>query len=237
MAHPMRGLALETSGRQGSVALVEDGRTIAHEQFPHGLQHAAKILVVIDSLCRAVGWLPHDLREVYVSIGPGSFTGLRVGVTLAKTLAMATGAKIIAVPSVRVLAHNAPAEAKEVIVVLDAKRGQIFTARFGRNAAEWIEQEPAHVDTLAAMLGRARRPVHLLGEGLPYHDKFVAEPGIIVTPPELWRARAEIVAELGYAIARRGEFADPLRITPLYVRLPEAEEKFQNGAALNPQKD
>src|SRR5689334_13247826 len=97
-----RALAVETSGRIGSVALAEDGRLIAEEAFPHGLQHAAHILPIIDRLCGARGWRPRDLEQLYVSIGPGSFTGLRIGVTLCKTIAFATGAKIVAVPSVRV---------------------------------------------------------------------------------------------------------------------------------------
>jgi tRNA A37 threonylcarbamoyladenosine modification protein TsaB len=61
---------------------------------------------------------------------------------------------------------------------------------------------------------------------LPYHDKGIDDPLILRTPPESWRARAAVVAECGWAMARAGRFADPLRLTPLYVRLPEAEEKF-----------
>ncbi|MBC7784886.1 MAG: tRNA (adenosine(37)-N6)-threonylcarbamoyltransferase complex dimerization subunit type 1 TsaB, partial [Burkholderiales bacterium] len=142
----LRALALETSGRIGSVALVEDDQIVAADQFPHGLQHAATILPMIDRLTRARGWRPSDLQHVYVSVGPGSFTGLRIGVTLAKTLSLSIGCKIVAVPSARVLLMNVPDEAREVIIVLDAKRGQIFTARYsllprlqGEGAGEGVE--------------------------------------------------------------------------------------------------
>ncbi|HEV2296190.1 MAG TPA: tRNA (adenosine(37)-N6)-threonylcarbamoyltransferase complex dimerization subunit type 1 TsaB [Tepidisphaeraceae bacterium] len=201
---------------------------MAEEQFAHGLQHAAQIVPIIDRLTRARGWTPQDLDELYVSVGPGSFTGLRIAVTLAKTLAMATGVKLVAVPTVRVLVENAPPEARHVIIVLDAKREQIFTARFERVGDERIEHEPAKLDSLAAMLARAPRPVHLLGEGIPYHEKFIPrdDPSIIVAPPERSRARAAVVATIGHAMARRGEFADPKRLTPIYIRRPEAEEKF-----------
>lgn len=225
----MRALALETSGRAGSVAAVADGAVVAEEQFAHGLQHAAQILPIIDRLTRSQSWSPQDLDELYVSAGPGSFTGLRIAVTLAKTLALASGVKLVAVPSVRVLAENAPAEAKHLVIVLDAKREQIFTARFERAGGEWLEREPAKLDSLTAMLERAPRPVHLLGEGIPYHEKFIPrdDPSIIVTPPQLSRARAAVVATLGHAMARRGEFADPQRLTPIYIRRPEAEEKYE----------
>src|SRR3954467_10077441 len=128
-----RGLAVETSGRAGSLAIAEDGHVLAEEQFSHGLKHAAGIIPIIDRLCASRGWKPADIEEIYVSAGPGSFTGLRVGITVAKTLAFATGAKLVAVPSGRVIAHNAPPEASNVMIVLDAKRDQIFTARYSRS--------------------------------------------------------------------------------------------------------
>ncbi|MDB5326523.1 MAG: hypothetical protein JWM57_2092 [Phycisphaerales bacterium] len=224
-----RALALETSGREGSVALSENGCVLAEEAFSHGLQHAATLLPMIDRLTRQHGWTPASIDHVYVSIGPGSFTGLRVGVTLAKTLAFATGAKIVAVPTAQVLLANAPADATNVVIVLDAKRGQIFTARYTRPNAgdEWTEAEPAHLDTLAAMLTKSARPVHLVGEGIPYHQAAIpdADGSIIATASSAWTARAAAVARLGHEAASQGEVADAFTLIPLYVRLPEPEEK------------
>jgi tRNA threonylcarbamoyladenosine biosynthesis protein TsaB len=224
-----RALAIETSGRLGSVAIVEDGRVVAEDEFPHGLQHAAEIIPRIDRLCRERGWSPSDLREIYVSAGPGSFTGLRIGITLAKTLAFVTGARIVAVPTVSVLAQNAPHDARHLVIVLDAKREQIFTARLSRTEEGWREDEPAHLDKLTSMLARAPRPVHLLGEGIPYHQKFVPadDPSIIVTASESWRARAAAVAEQGARLAGGGHFTDPDLLSPIYIRKPEAQEKWE----------
>jgi tRNA threonylcarbamoyladenosine biosynthesis protein TsaB len=225
-----RALAIETSARTGSIAAVEDERVLAEEQFEHGLQHAAQIIPIIDRLCRAQGWSPADLDELYVSAGPGSFTGLRIGITLAKTMALAGGVKLVAVSTVRVLVENAPPEARHVVLVLDAKRGQIFTARFERDEqGAWVEREPAHLDTLTSMLERAPRPVHLLGEGIPYHEQFVPreDAAVVVSEPELWRPRARVVAQIGGAMARAGHFSDPDRFAPIYIRKPEAEEKWE----------
>jgi len=257
-------LAIETSGRVGSVALVRDGVVLAEPTFEHGLKHAAGILPMIDKLCRDHGVGPGDLAELYLSIGPGSFTGLRIGVTLAKTMTLTTAVKIVAVPTVQALAANAPADARDIIIVLDAKRDQIFTAAFerrgpapspgtpgegggegsvstlaARSAFEtepspyplpaYREREPAHLDSLADMLARAPRPVHLLGEGIPYHDKFIPkdDAGVIVTSPDTWRARAGVVAAIGMAMAKQNQFADPDRLVPLYIRKSEAEEKWE----------
>lgn len=231
-----RALAVETSARVGSIALVQDDAVLEERQFEHGLQHAAQIIPIIDELCRSRGWSPHDVEHVYVSAGPGSFTGLRIGITLAKSMALATGVKLVAVPTARVLVENAPGKAKHVVLVLDAKRDQIFTARFEREGARWLEREPTHLDSLAAMIDRSPRPVHLLGEGLPYHEKFVPreDASVILTPAELWRPRASVVARIGAAMAREGRFADPDRLSPVYIRKPEAEEKFE-AANLKPQ--
>ncbi len=223
-----RALAIETSGRVGSIAVIIDGRVVSEEQFAHGLQHAAQIVPIIDRLWRAQGCSPGDIPELYVSAGPGSFTGLRIGITLAKTLSLATGVKLVGVPSVRVLAENAPAEAQHLIIVLDAKRGQIFTARFERSDDGWIEHEPAHLDDLPSIIARAPRPVHLLGEGIAYHENLIpkGDRSVIVTSSSTWRARAAAVAKTGMSMARRGQFADPLTLSPIYIRRPEAEEKW-----------
>lgn len=226
-----RGLAIETSGRVGSVAIVRDGHVLVEEAFEHGFKHATELLPMVDRLVRAQGWQPADVEELYVSVGPGSFTGLRIGVTLAKTMALATGVKVVAVPTVRVLADNAPPDAPNVIVVLDAKRDQIFTARFARAGNRWETQEDAHLDSLADMLHRSPRPVWLIGEGIPLHEKFLPkdDADVIVTPPDAWRARATAVATLGTEMAALGQYADVDKLTPIYIRRPEAEEKWDQA--------
>ncbi|HEX3983536.1 MAG TPA: hypothetical protein VHX12_07575, partial [Acidisoma sp.] len=106
-----------------------------------------------------------------------------------------------------------------------------FTASFQRDGQGWSQLEPAHLGTLENMLSHTSRPVHLLGEGIPYHEKFIPrdDPGVIVTPPEFWPARAEVVVTLGWALARAGSFIDPMQLVPIYIRRPEAEEKFEAG--------
>jgi tRNA threonylcarbamoyladenosine biosynthesis protein TsaB len=223
----MFSLALETSGRIGSVAIAKDGVVITERSYPHGLQHASALVPLIDQLCQEYGLTPADLEEIYVSVGPGSFTGLRVGVTLAKSLAFATGARLVAVPSVQVLAENAPKSASTVAIVLDAKRGQIFTATYARNAdGALIERAPARLARLATVIEESPRPLHLLGDGIPFHRGSIPiDEQVIVTNDATWRPTATVVSKIGAAMAARGEFANVFTIKPTYVRLPEAEEK------------
>jgi len=234
----LHGLVIETSGRIGSVAVAESGVVVAEDSFEHGLRHAAEMIPRIDRLARERGLAPADFREIYVSIGPGSFTGLRIGVTAAKTISFATGAAIAAVPTMEVLAANAPADALNVIVLLDAKRGQVFTARLARGSAagEWQVIEQAHLDSLASMVSRSPRPVHLIGEGIAYHQRDIPtdDPTVIVTAPELWRAQASATAKIGSRLLREGHATDAQRLTPLYIRKPEAQEKAENRSEPSP---
>jgi tRNA threonylcarbamoyladenosine biosynthesis protein TsaB len=191
-----------------------------------------QIIPIIDRLCRSCGLSAKDIDHLYVSAGPGSFTGLRIGITLAKTMALATGVRLVAVPTVRVLAENAPADARHVVIVLDAKRDQIFTARFEHAGDRWLEREPAHLDRLDAVIARAPRPLVLDGEGLPQHRQFIpADSQIRLAPEELWRARASSVVKIGAAMAAAGQFADPFKLAPIYIRPPEAEEKYEAARA------
>ena len=225
-----RILAIETSGKIASVAIAQGRILLSEHEFPHGLKHAAEIIPAIDLVCKAHDWKPMDIEHIYVSVGPGSFTGLRIGITLAKTMAMATGAKLVAVPSVQVLAQNAPDAATNLIIVLDAKREQIFTARFTKTNSQWNESEPAHLDSLVGMLNRSARPVHLLGEGIPYHQQHIPAEwadGIHCCEPLLWKARASEVVKLGLERAEAGQFILPDQLLPIYIRQAEAEEKWQ----------
>jgi tRNA threonylcarbamoyladenosine biosynthesis protein TsaB len=231
----IKALAIETSGRVGSVAAVRDGQVLQEISFPHGLRHAAGIVRLLDELCIAQGWRPRELSELYISIGPGSFTGLRIAVTLAKSMALAVGLKVVAVPSVRVLAMNAPPEARHVLIVLDARRGQAYCARFERAddggsaifGQVWLETRPAHVEALDSALADCPQPIYLLGEGIDYHrQQIVADADIVITPAESWRARAEAVAALGWEMGRAGQFTEAQELAPLYLRLPEAQEKL-----------
>lgn len=224
-------LVIETSGRIGSVALAVGEQLLEERHFEHGLMHAAGMVPMIEGLLSARGRSAGDVHRIFISSGPGSFTGLRIGITLAKTLALVTGAEIIPVPTLRILAENAAAVAHHLIVLLDAKRGQVYAARYQRDNAGWVEVEPAHLDTLSAMISRAPRPVYLLGEGLAYHQSSIPaqDDSIIQTAADNWQARASAVIRVGIPLARLGHHADPDTLEPLYIRPPEAEEKWASA--------
>jgi tRNA threonylcarbamoyladenosine biosynthesis protein TsaB len=233
-------LAIETSSRAGSIVLAAGPDVVAEHALPADQRHAAELMPAIERLTRAAGWKPGDIEHLYVSIGPGSFTGLRIAVALARSLAHALGTKIVAVPSLDVIAENAPAEFAVVVPILDAKRGQVFTALYVRGAGGRLERrgEPrlmtlAEIAAEAVGAAPAASMIALLGEGLDYHPETAPASGRLVRlPREVGTPQARTVHRLGYALAQAGGFADPATLLPTYIRLPEAEEVYRKKHGL-----
>jgi tRNA threonylcarbamoyladenosine biosynthesis protein TsaB len=169
---------------------------------------------------------------VYVSAGPGSFTGLRLGVTFARTLVWAARGRVraVRVSTLDVIAQNClelTPPPDDLVVLLDAKRGRVFAAAFVIDQGTYRRTtEPAEweVEALAATLPLGCAAV---GEGIAYHGPAVNGAGFDVLPEELNRPRAEMVHALGYARATAGDFDELSALVPVYVRRPEAEEVWE----------
>jgi tRNA threonylcarbamoyladenosine biosynthesis protein TsaB len=223
-------LAVETSGRIGSVALGRGLEVVEARSFSTGLRHAVELLPVAQAIVKSHSISPRDVARICVSAGPGSFTGLRIGVTFARGMALAGGTRIVRVPTLDVLAQNAlatPAPPAEVAVILDAKRGRIFAARYALDRGFYAQIEaPAEHDPAAFLAGLPAESA-LLGEGIAYHREAVDACGRLVLPDDLNRARAEVVHRLGVEKAEQGAFDDAAAVIPIYVRRPEAEEVWE----------
>ncbi len=243
-------LAVETSSRIGSVAVALDGKMIAEKVFSAQLKHSAEIFPAIRGLLDQFDLNPGQFEHIYISGGPGSFTGLRIATTLAKIMQLAHSVKIVTVDTLDVVAANAinlipentisasnhklPAmEGERVAAVLDAKRGQFFIAGYERdtdderNAAGreiWKKVLPDSLMTISQFHDRFAcedKPVWLLGDGLLYYkDKFQAG-GVHFFHEKYWSPRAGKVLLLGRQMALKEQFADALTLTPNYLRNPD----------------
>ncbi len=223
-------LALETSGVHGGLALGRAARIIGTCRFHGPRKHATHFLPAIQALCRTHSVDPADVGLVLVSIGPGSFTGLRIGVTAARMLALANEATVVGVPTLEVIAQRA-AEAlnppERVVVILDAKRQRVYAATFQRSDTRYLpESSPAEVEP-AAFLATLDPCCAVTGDGVSCHQQAVATSGLLVLPQSLFAPRAETVYSLGLARVQQGEVRDRRMLVPLYVRPPEAEERWQ----------
>ena len=202
------------------------------------MRHSAEIFPAIIDLLSKFNKKPEQIEQVYISAGPGSFTGLRIAVTFAKTLALANNAKIIAVDTLDCIAANVTPEddkSEQLGVILDAKRGQFFIAVYEKTQnAIWKKVLSDCLMTAEEFLarfadkptcGERSRTIMLTGEGLVfYKDKFVHK-NIRVLDEKFWNPSAANVHKLGWHKAQNGEFADPLTLVPNYIRGPDVTIK------------
>jgi tRNA threonylcarbamoyladenosine biosynthesis protein TsaB len=228
-------LAFETSGAIGSVAIGQGADVLETRAFTRPLRHANEFLPTVDALCRTYAVEPARIGMIHVSIGPGSFTGLRIGVTAARMLALAAErggrapVRITAIPTLEVIAQNALRSAEpapHVAVVLDAKRGRVYGALFAlRNDAYVPVCDAAEVDP-SRFLSACPPDTAVLGDGVRVHRVVVEASGRVTLPESLFAAEAETTYRLGMRRAERGGAVAPRDLVPLYVRPPEAEERW-----------
>jgi len=223
-------LAFETSSACGEIALGQGQSVLQTITFSGPRKHASEFLPAIDALCQNANIKPAAIATVFVSIGPGSFTGLRIGVTAARFIAFATGASIVAVPTLDVIAQNAldaTPVPKNVAVLLDAKRQHVFTATFIHQNGAYLPTCDAHEAPPETFLKQLDSSTAVLGEGVKYHEDAVRASGLPVLPEQSWPPRAATLYALGYAMSQQGEFTEFRKLVPHYIRPPEAEEKWQ----------
>lgn len=230
---PTRSIAIETSSRRGSVGLGEDDRWIVETDFAADVCHAAELLPAMAAMCRKVGWQVQTIGHVYVSIGPGSFTGLRVAATTARHLALALGARVVAVPSLQVIADGvcrlslAPVH---LAVVLDAKRKQVYAGAFELTAGWYEPVADPVVAEPGPWLTSLPRPLAVTGEGIAFHRTAIEAADATLLDASIGWPRAESVHRLGWRLAHQGRFTPPRELIPLYLRRPEAEEVWERRA-------
>jgi tRNA threonylcarbamoyladenosine biosynthesis protein TsaB len=226
----VRILALETSGTSGSVAVVEAGQLVTQLDLDPALRSARTLAPAIRQVLGQVGWTPRHVQMVAASIGPGSFTGLRLGVMTAKAFAYAVGAQILGVGTLDTIARRAPAEATLVVTAIDAQRGEVYSGSFARDAyGELCPVGP--VEIVDAQRWIATLPVGACATG-PALVKLAGEvPAHAFVPPrEQWFPDAATVGCLAAQRQARGARDDIWTLAPLYLRRTAAEEKWDSRA-------
>ncbi len=224
----MRILAIETSAATGSAAVLDDEGLVAEKDFGEGARHGRDLLPTIDAL---LGGDPASVDLVAVSAGPGSYTGLRVGITFAKTLGVQSGTPVVSVSSLDVIAANV-AEERPLCVVVDARLGQVYVARYDVARKKVLNDAVLSPSEAAAGLSRE---VLVVGDGLVRHRDVFAAVATVVDDETLWRPRAANVSRLGLAKFKEQGTEDADGLVPQYLRRPQAEvrwEKLQSAAGL-----
>ncbi|MBQ7246819.1 MAG: tRNA (adenosine(37)-N6)-threonylcarbamoyltransferase complex dimerization subunit type 1 TsaB [Lachnospiraceae bacterium] len=231
----MRILGIESSALVASAAILEGEKITARYSVDHKLTHSQTLMPMIDEIMRMTGLRISDMDAVAVSGGPGSFTGLRIGGTTAKALAMAADLPIIHVPTLEAMAYNLCAYNGFICPIMDARRSEVYTgiyAAAGGQIRALTDEMAVPVDELTAMIrGRylSDIPVMFLGDGVPVFKERIAEAlgrHAAFAPPHLSRQDAASVAVLGALMYERGEYTGADDFSPRYLRQSQAEREY-----------
>ncbi|MCE5286442.1 MAG: tRNA (adenosine(37)-N6)-threonylcarbamoyltransferase complex dimerization subunit type 1 TsaB [Pelosinus sp.] len=225
-------LALDTATLVSSVALVEDNKLIAELTLQTKKNHSELLMPNIKELLSIAEKSRTDLTAIAVSIGPGSFTGLRIGLATAKALAYALSIPIIGIPTLTAQAFACPVPGAVYSPLLDAQKGNVYQALFVWQGGELIELEPATVVSFAAALdklAKLNQPAVVLGEGAIIHAQEIINYGgnVFLAPPHVVIARAGCVGLCAYELLGKGKHDDLFLLEPLYIRRSEAEELWE----------
>lgn len=223
-----RILAIETSDAIASLAAAEGDRLLLELELPAEQRSARSISPMMIELLRRVGWQPKDVQLVAVSVGPGSFTGLRVGVTAAKTFAYAIGAEIVAVNTLEVLAAGLPEGWGRAAAAVDAQRGDVAGQCFGSDAAgRPVAISPMRILPAAEWIAELPKDAIVVGPAVAKRiDAGLLPPGVRLASTEFHRPRAAVVAEVGWRHFQEGRRDDLWTLLPVYSRRAAAEEKW-----------
>ncbi len=221
----MNVVGIETSGLTGSIAVCEDNTVIGKKIYGKDLSHGKEIVSSLESIFNEIKWNPNDIDLIAVSIGPGSYTGLRIGVTCAKALAYGLGKPVIDVPTLDVLVENIKDDnAKTICPVIDAKRKSVYACIYDRDRkiTDYLITSP---HSLIEMLPESTL---IFGDGIaPYKEVFTQKELIILPDEELGIPDAANVARLGLERYEQGMRCEINSLVPLYLRRSEAEEKLE----------
>jgi tRNA threonylcarbamoyladenosine biosynthesis protein TsaB len=228
----MKILAVDTSTSLGSIALVEGLQVRAELSLNVSVTHNQRLLPGIHRLLANVSWTLESLDGLALGLGPGSFTGLRIGMSVMKGLAFASGKPLAGVPTLDALAANVSIAPWRICPILDARKGEVYTALYqGRGGFDVERVTPYLVVKPERLVALINERTVFLGDGLSrYGDYLAAELGdrMVRAPDHLNVVYGSAIAWLAMARLQRGLREDLSACVPLYVRPSEAEIKLMN---------
>ena len=224
----MLTLALDTATGVCTVGLVQDGHVLAEYDISVGLTHSEGLMPQLDQMFARTGIKKEKVNRIAVSIGPGSFTGLRIGLAAAEAMAYAWQCGICGVNTLQAMAYNIPVDGVVLAPVLDAQKGNYYAALYEWASGELREVQPvemADAETLLRQLQACGKPALLLGE-CEKLLKLELPAGVSVVPEQVRLPKASSVALASEGMeALTGE--DVFTLRPYYIRKSEAEELWE----------
>ena len=226
----MKILAFETSAKAASVAITDNGKLLGESYQNTGLTHSQTLMVMAEDLLKACNLSVKDVQAVAVAAGPGSFTGVRIGVAAAKGFAWGGELPCYGVSTLEAMALNLGVWEGFVVPAMDARRNQVYTAIFRAEKGVLTRVEEDMAISLAELGEKIKnfvQPVFLVGDGalLCYNTLLEEVPGLVLPPEHRMHQRAAGVALAAQAMADAGDSGNGAELTPNYLRLSQAERE------------
>jgi tRNA threonylcarbamoyladenosine biosynthesis protein TsaB len=226
-------LGIETSTNTGSVAILSEEGVLAQYSLNIEVTHSERLMATVDRVLHDTGFTIADIDGYAVAIGPGSFTGLRIGLAAVKGLALVTGRPVAAVPTLKALAWNLPSAAYPVCPILDARKNEVYAATYRFDGTTLVYNMAEAVISLSRLSERISEKTLFTGEASQLFRKDILEifgDRALFAPISAILPSAASVAEIGLLMIKSGKQADPDNLTPMYIRRPEAEVSWEKRA-------
>lgn len=229
----MKILAIESSGLAAGIAVTENNTLLGEYTMNYKKTHSQTLLPMLDELVKMIELDLNTIDAIAVSMGPGSFTGLRIGSATAKGLGLALNKPIIPVPTVDALAYNIWGTDKLVCPLMDARRGQVYTGLYTFKKGKLytiISQYAVDIAEITAEINKRGREVIFLGDGVFVFEEYLAEHLTVpfaFAPANCHIQRAASVAALGEVLYQKGVTEDAREHKPEYLRLSQAERELK----------
>ena len=224
-------LAFDSTAKAASVAVCDDYKALAVYNIDNGLTQSELLLPMAENMLKSLQLSFDDVDLLACAVGPGSFTGVRIGVALVKGLALCKNKPCVAVSTLEELAENARGLDGVIVPVMDARRSQVYTAIFESDGSDLIrkcDDTAISLSELASILKQYQdKRIYLIGDGYEVTKKALTEEGLSTesTPELLINENAYSVARIALRKFQAKEFCDDLTLSPTYLRMPQAERE------------
>ncbi len=223
----MKILAIETATVAGSIAIIDDSMGLVGEvRVDVKVVHAERLMPSIEWLLKASNVPIHEIDAFAISIGPGSFTGLRIGLSTVKGFSYATGKPVIPVPTLDAFARTIPFCSYLICPMLDARKNEVYAALYKWEGKDCKKVMPETAIRPAELLGKINECTVFMGEGVKIYRELIAETlqdNAVWAPASRMSPSASTVGEIALEKLKQGVITDPVSLTPFYLRKSEAE--------------
>lgn len=230
----MKILAVDTSSSVAAVSVIDERELLGEFILNHKKTHSQKLVPMIDELMKNLGLRPEDIDIYAASSGPGSFTGLRIGITTIKAMAFAAKKPVVGIPTLDALAYNVQSEKSSLVCpMMDARNNQVYTALYKNEEGKQLNitgYMGIPVQDLVQMIRGKNSEVVFVGDGVLLHKEFLkSEFGgrCSFAPQCLLLQRASSVAQLALFKASAGKLESSFDMLPFYLRKSQAEREFE----------